>query len=56
VYSENPLKKFNKSSSSPHQNIKFVFIDVLTQLQKDTYILTQNTDTRSPRYQKLKIY
>ncbi|KAF0706208.1 MULE domain-containing protein [Aphis craccivora] len=48
--------KFNKSFSSPHPNI-FVFIDVLTQLQIDTYILMQNTDTRplTTRYQKKKI-
>ncbi|KAL4142255.1 hypothetical protein QTP88_004750 [Uroleucon formosanum] len=47
--------KFNKSFSSPHTNI-FVFIDVLTQLQIDTYILMQNTDTRpsTTRYQKNK--
>ncbi|KAF0706152.1 Uncharacterized protein FWK35_00031893 [Aphis craccivora] len=46
--------KFNKSFSSPHPDI-FVFIDVLTQLQIDTYIiLMQNTDTRpsTTRYQK----
>jgi hypothetical protein len=45
--------KFNKSFSSPHPNI-FVFIDVLTQLQIDTYILMQNTDIRrsTTRYQK----
>lgn len=45
--------KFNKSFSSPHPNI-FVFIDVLRQLQIDTYILMQNTDTRpsTTRYQK----
>ncbi|KAF0719625.1 MULE domain-containing protein [Aphis craccivora] len=47
--------KFNKSFSSPHPNI-FVFIDVLTQLQIDTYIIMQNTDTRplTTRYQKKK--
>jgi hypothetical protein len=37
--------KFNKSFSSAHPNI-FVFIDVLTQLKIDIYILMQNTGTR----------
>jgi hypothetical protein len=47
------LAKFNKSFTSPHPNI-FILIDVLTQLQIDTYILMQNTCTRpsTTRYQK----
>jgi hypothetical protein len=47
--------KFNKSFSSPHSNI-FVFVDVLTQLQIDTYIVMQNTGIRpsTTRYQKKK--